>query len=86
MKDKKKWTNFTPAQKLLSIVAGIVQVGLLGSALWDIIRRPKDEFRGSKWMWTGIVFINFIGPVTYFLFGRVPESELLAPLPEEPGS
>ncbi|MFD1850471.1 PLD nuclease N-terminal domain-containing protein [Oceanobacillus bengalensis] len=30
-----------------------------------------DNFRGPKWMWFCIiVFINIVGPVVYFLFGR----------------
>jgi len=83
MMKKKKWADLMPVQKILAIVAGTIQIGLLVSALWDIQRRPNDEFRGNKWVWTAVVFINFIGPITYFLFGRVPDSELLAPLSEE---
>jgi hypothetical protein len=29
-----------------------------------------EEIRGSKRVWTAIFFINFVGPVSYFLFGR----------------
>ena len=45
---KKKWSEFSPAQKAGSIVAGIVQVALLIAALVDIRRRPAEEIRGRK--------------------------------------
>jgi len=83
MKKKKKWADFTPIQKVFAFITGFIQIGLLVSALWDIYHRPSDEFRGGKWLWTGVVFINFVGPISYFLFGRKPESELLVPLPEQ---
>lgn len=38
-------------------------------ALIDLIRR--QETKGPKWLWVIIIlFINFIGPVIYLLFGR----------------
>jgi hypothetical protein len=51
---------------------GIVQFALLAAALSDIHRRPAEEIRGSKWLWSAVAFANFmgIGPIAYFLFGR----------------
>jgi hypothetical protein len=49
---------------------GIAQIGLFIAALWDIRRRPEDAINGSKRLWTGLAFINFIGPLAYFAFGR----------------
>ncbi|MDX1412830.1 MAG: PLD nuclease N-terminal domain-containing protein [Candidatus Promineifilaceae bacterium] len=83
MKKNKSWTDLSPGQKLMAIVAGLIQIGLLVMALLDIAMRPGDEIRGTKWIWTGIAFINFVGPIAYFLFGRKRDAELLAPLPEE---
>ena len=83
MKKNKKWSDLTLFQKILTLAAIKIQIGLLTLALWDIQRRPKDEIRGYKWVWRAVVFINFIGPISYFLFGRKPESDLLAPLPQD---
>ncbi len=83
MKKKKKWADLSLVQKALAIFSGIVQTGLLLSAQWDIQKRPQDEIRGNKWVWRAVVFINFIGPIAYFIFGRVPDSQLLVPLPKE---
>jgi len=69
---KKSWSDLTPAQRSLTIVAGVVQVGLLVAALADIRRRPSDQVRGSRPMWVALSFVNFIGPLAYFRFGRRP--------------
>ena len=52
------------------MVGGVVQLSLLGAALIDIKRRQPDQLNGPRWLWTGVSFINFIGPVTYFVVGR----------------
>jgi len=67
---KKKWSEFSPAQKAGTFVAGFVQVALLIAALVDIRRRPAEQIRGRKGLWAAIAFVNWIGPISYFLFGR----------------
>ncbi len=66
----KSWRDMTPAQRVSVVVLGIVQVSLLGAALYDLRRRPADQIRGSKKLWTGLVFIDYVGPIAYFLYGR----------------
>jgi len=47
----------------------VIQLGLMIAALIDLIRRPK--VKGPKWMWVLIImFVNFIGPIIYFIVGR----------------
>jgi hypothetical protein len=70
MGKKKKWGELTDAQKIAVVLLGTLQIVLLVAALWDIRQRPADEIRGSKRIWTLAAFINFIGPIAYFLFGR----------------
>ena len=47
----------------------VIQAILLNVALVDLIKIEKTN--GPKWIW-GIVifFINIIGPILYFVFGR----------------
>jgi hypothetical protein len=66
----KRWEDFTGTQKILLMVGVSLQVSLLVSALWDIARRPKEKVRGSKVMWTGLAFVNYVGPAAYFIIGR----------------
>jgi hypothetical protein len=72
MATKKKWSEFSTRSRRLIIVTGIVEVALLAAALVDLKRRPAEQVRGSKRMWTGLVFVNIVGPIAYFAFGRRP--------------
>jgi hypothetical protein len=67
---QKDWSNLSQVQKTAIVVLGIVQVALLAMAQWDIHTRPEEEIRGNKWIWTAVAFVNFIGPITYFIVGR----------------
>jgi Phospholipase_D-nuclease N-terminal len=67
---KKRWRDLTIPQKTAIVLSSAAQVALLGAALADIYRRPEEEIRGKKWMWTAASFVNFLGPISYFLFGR----------------
>ena len=50
----------------------ILQLGLTVAALLDLAKRTAT--RGPKWVWVlVIVFVNFIGPVVYFVAGRGDE-------------
>jgi len=52
------------------VFSGVVQLGLLVAALVDIHRRPATQIRGRKRLWVAVAFVNFVGPISYFLFGR----------------
>jgi hypothetical protein len=65
-----QWSDLTDTQKRGIVVLGTLQLGMLVAALLDIYRRPATDINGSKRLWRAIVFINGIGPIAYFLFGR----------------
>ena len=47
----------------------VLQFVLAAVAIVDIIR--IHETRGPKWLWVFVsLFVNTIGPIAYFLFGR----------------
>lgn len=47
----------------------VIQLILFIVALIDVIRIEKTN--GPKWMWILIIlFINIVGPIIYFIFGR----------------
>ncbi|MHB9146432.1 MAG: PLD nuclease N-terminal domain-containing protein [Symbiobacteriia bacterium] len=49
----------------------LIELGLLVSALVDLIRREPERVNGPKIVWGIVIFvINIIGPIAYFLFGR----------------
>ncbi|HEY0604295.1 MAG TPA: PLDc N-terminal domain-containing protein [Herpetosiphonaceae bacterium] len=57
-------------QKTILLTLGSVQISLLLTALVDIRRRLPEEINGSKRLWTALAFVNFIGPIAYFVWGR----------------
>ena len=51
----------------------VVQLLLMIEALVDLARREKT--RGPKWVWALIIlFGELLGPIVYFIFGRVDEN------------
>jgi len=67
---QQRWHDLTGIQRAGAVLLGTLQFGLLAAALWDIRQRSRKEISGSKRMWTALAFVNFIGPIAYFLFGR----------------
>jgi len=67
---KQRWSDLTPAQRRGIVMASIVQVTLLVAALADLRRRPADQVNGDKRLWAALSFVNYIGPIAYFAFGR----------------
>ncbi|HEY1344685.1 MAG TPA: PLD nuclease N-terminal domain-containing protein [Streptosporangiaceae bacterium] len=81
---KQKFSDLPPAQQRAIVVAGAVQLTLLAAALIDIRRRPQDQIKGPKPLWVGISFINTIGPLAYFFFGRKRHSGQAGPAEADP--
>lgn len=65
-----RFSELSRGRKTLYGGATAVQLGLLSAALVDIRRRPAEQIHGPKRLWTAICFINFVGPISYFVFGR----------------
>ena len=52
----------------------IIQLILTVIALLDWIKRERT--RGNKWVWLAVIlFVNLLGPIIYFLFGRMEDGE-----------
>jgi hypothetical protein len=52
------------------MIVGLIEVAMLVATLRDIRRRPAAEINGSKRLWTAAAFVNFFGPLAYFILGR----------------
>jgi hypothetical protein len=70
MATKKKWSELSDRSRRLITVLGVIEGVLLVATLVDIRRRPADQIKGSKRMWSALAFVNIIGPIAYFVFGR----------------
>ena len=67
---RKRWQDLTQKQRIAIVIMSVFQVGLLVAALVDIHQHSDQELTASKRAWTAIAFINYVGPITYFLLGR----------------
>jgi len=67
---KKRWQDLSAAQRRAIIAAGVVQNSLLVAALVDLRRRPAKKVRGDKRLWAAASFVSWIGPISYFAYGR----------------
>jgi hypothetical protein len=70
LQKKRGLRDLSPAQRAALGVAAAVQIGLIAAAQRDIRRRPAHRIRGHKRLWTAAAFVNYVGPIAYFLFGR----------------
>jgi hypothetical protein len=66
----RKWSELTDKQRALLLVATSVQVSLAVSAWADLADRPASEINGSKARWAALIAVNFVGPLSYFRWGR----------------
>jgi hypothetical protein len=57
-------------RKTLGLLLTVLQFALLAAALIDLRLRSEEDIRGSKKIWSTVAFINFVGPISYFIFGR----------------
>ncbi|PRB42653.1 hypothetical protein CQ020_09400 [Arthrobacter sp. MYb23] len=73
---KKSWRDMTTGQRIMLLVSGALNLALLVAAQRSIGKTPDDHIRGKKAVWRAVSFINFFGPVSYFLFGRRRDAEL----------
>ncbi len=50
----------------------LIQLVLIGAALLDLSKRAATK--GPKWLWIVVIlFVNTIGPISYFVIGREDE-------------
>jgi hypothetical protein len=70
MKSKKQWKDLSPAKQRAITVAGALELVLLAVSLVDLVRRPTNGVKGSKGLWGAALFINPVGPICYWMFGR----------------
>ena len=61
MAPDKKWASLTVTERTPFVLRGVLQVVLLAAALADIYRRPVEEIRGKKWLWSVVALVNFMG-------------------------
>jgi hypothetical protein len=67
---KRHWADLSTLQRIAVLLFLMVDLALLVTTLWDVRHRAHDEIRGSRRMWTAVVFADVVGPLTYLTIGR----------------
>ena len=70
MATSKQWSDLSPRQRAGGIVSAVIQLVLAAIAWTDLARRPAEDVNGPKPMWAAVILVNFVGPLSYFVFGR----------------
>jgi hypothetical protein len=83
VRGRRVWHDFSPGQRLWIILLGAVQAGLIAAALRDVVHRPAAELTAPKPVWVGACFVNFIGPLAYFVVGRRRSSRAVRRYPPD---
>ena len=83
---KKRWSDLTPAQQTGVLVMASVQMALAATAWVDLARRPAALVRGPRLAWAADIAVNFVGPISYFAFGRRGSSPSTAVITELPSA
>ena len=68
----RRWSELSPPARAATAAAAAVQLGLLAAALSDLHRRDREQVNGPRWVWVATCFVNFVGPLAYFRWGRRP--------------
>jgi len=68
--DRRRLRDLSAPQRAVLAALVLVQLGLLGAALFDLSRRPARKVRGDKRLWAAAAFVNYVGPLAYFACGR----------------
>ncbi|MYR07641.1 hypothetical protein GTV32_15595 [Gordonia sp. SID5947] len=66
----KRFSDLPTRSRALIIVGAVAQFILQGAALRDLKRRPAGQVNGPKPLWVGLSFVNYFGPIAYFVVGR----------------
>ncbi|ALV47639.1 hypothetical protein SAMN04489740_3877 [Arthrobacter alpinus] len=70
MTPKKRWSELSKGRRGALMALGAVQIALQVAALRDISHRTPEHINGSKRWWVAASFLNFAGPIAWFLRGR----------------
>jgi len=65
-----KWSDLSSRRQTGMVIGGLIQLALAATAWADLARRPADQVNGPKGLWAVLIAVNFIGPLSYFVFGR----------------
>jgi hypothetical protein len=76
---KRRWADLTGRQRAVVLTLASIQLSLAATAWADLATRPAHQVNGRKILWAAIIAVNFVGPLSYFRWGRRPDSRTPRP-------
>lgn len=67
---KRSWSDLSPQSRTAIIVLSVFEAIFTFIAVRDLRKRPRDQVRGPKLLWTLSFAIQPVGPIAYLGFGR----------------
>ena len=67
---RRRWSELSRGQRRAVVALGTAQLCFQAAALIDLARRPADQVDGDKRVWAAVTFVNWFGPLAYFVRGR----------------
>lgn len=67
---KRRWKDMTLKRKVVVLTLASIQLSLAATAWADLAKRPAAQVNGNKWIWAGVIAVNWVGPIAYFMKGR----------------
>jgi hypothetical protein len=71
---RRRWADLTGRQRTVVLTPAFIQVSLAATAWADLAARPAGQINGRKAMWAAFIAVNFVGPLSYFRWGRRRDS------------
>jgi hypothetical protein len=69
-RNKRRWSDFSRRQQAAIVLGATAELIMTTIALRDLVRRPAAQVRGRKVLWLVAMFVQPVGPILYFLYGR----------------
>lgn len=66
----RRWSDLTPTQQTWVLALASVQLSLAATAWADLATRPATEVNGRKGTWAAFIAVSFVGPLSWFRWGR----------------
>ena len=67
---RKRGGELTPVQRRTFTWLSFLQVVLAAAAWTDLSMRSREFVRGRELWWALAIAVNFVGPLSYFRWGR----------------
>ncbi|HJX79027.1 PLD nuclease N-terminal domain-containing protein [Glutamicibacter sp.] len=70
MAAKRTFKELSTGTQIVVAIIAITELTLMIATLLDLRKRPAEQVKGPKILWTLASAINIFGPIAYFLVGR----------------